>query len=246
MDAKLIAVFDALDSKIKAVTKAVGPAGRDGADGKDGKDGKDGINGVDGADGAPGPAGANGTDGSDGADGVSIVSVMIDFDKHLVVTLSNGDTIDAGSIEDLAGNLSPTYNVSVRNTTELSSNIDLNNKGFTAKFMLGVDGVADNVYVMDSSGKMQLSDSDSEIATNALVGLLLGDTPADELGTFLLKGFYPLSGFTPGSVLYLDATAGQLRATPPDTTGSFVRVIGYSTNNDEIFFDPDKTWIEVI
>lgn len=53
------------------------------------------IKGANGADGAPG---ADGEDGEDGADGVSVVSLSINAQNHLIVTLSNGQTSDAGVV----------------------------------------------------------------------------------------------------------------------------------------------------
>lgn len=64
--------------------------------GEDGKDGKDGI------DGQNGKNGKDGQDGAAGADGVSIVSVYINEQGHLTVVLSNGETIDAGDVANLA------------------------------------------------------------------------------------------------------------------------------------------------
>lgn len=57
-------------------------------------DGVDGINGVDGQDGAPGDPGAN---------GVSVVSAEITDTHHLVFTMSNDTTIDAGVISGGGG-----------------------------------------------------------------------------------------------------------------------------------------------
>ena len=48
--------------------------------------------------GATGPAGADGTDGTDGADGVSVTGATINASNHLILTLSDGNTIDAGEI----------------------------------------------------------------------------------------------------------------------------------------------------
>lgn len=45
-----------------------------------------------------GSDGIDGRDGTDGSDGVSVVSVTIDASDHLIVTLSNGNTQDAGRI----------------------------------------------------------------------------------------------------------------------------------------------------
>jgi len=63
-----------------------GPAGRDGRDGKDGYTGRDGKDGVD------------GKDGKDGEDGVSVADAQIDFDGSLLITLSDGREIDAGTV----------------------------------------------------------------------------------------------------------------------------------------------------
>ena len=77
-----------------------GPQGPKGDRGADGKDGRDGISGTSGLDGVNGADGADGADGKDGKDGVSIVNVEIDIDNHLVVTLSDGQIIDAGELPD--------------------------------------------------------------------------------------------------------------------------------------------------
>ena len=63
--------------------------------------GEKGANGSQGKEGVAGVAGAKGTNGKDGVagkDGVSIVDVVLDFDNGLSVELSDGTTIDAGSL----------------------------------------------------------------------------------------------------------------------------------------------------
>lgn len=45
-----------------------------------------------------GEAGRDGEDGTDGADGVSVTNVSVNASNHLIVTLSNGSSIDAGEI----------------------------------------------------------------------------------------------------------------------------------------------------
>lgn len=54
-----------------------------------GRDGTDGTDGRDGTDGAP---------GRDGTDGVSVTHVAVNSSGHLIVTLSNGNTVDAGKL----------------------------------------------------------------------------------------------------------------------------------------------------
>ena len=54
--------------------------------------------GADGMDGIDGPAGADGMDGIDGPAGVGISSVAINGSNHLIVTLTDASTVDAGEL----------------------------------------------------------------------------------------------------------------------------------------------------
>lgn len=63
-----------------------------------GEKGANGSQGTEGVAGIAGAKGANGKDGVAGKDGVSIVDVVLDFDNGLSVELSDGTTIDAGSL----------------------------------------------------------------------------------------------------------------------------------------------------
>lgn len=56
-------------------------------------DGRDGINGKD---------GKNGTNGTNGTNGVSVTSAKINTQNHLIMTLSNGTTVDCGNIDSEA------------------------------------------------------------------------------------------------------------------------------------------------
>jgi len=69
-----------------------------GTDGKDGVDGKDGINGKDGKDGTNGKDGADGKDGANGKDGLGVADIKIDENGNFIFTMSDGSTINAGSV----------------------------------------------------------------------------------------------------------------------------------------------------
>ena len=81
-----------------------GKDGRDGIDGKDGQPGKDGADGKPGKDGEQGPkgdkgdTGAAGQDGKDGKDGRGVKSFEINDEGHLIVTYSDGETVDLGKV----------------------------------------------------------------------------------------------------------------------------------------------------
>ena len=103
-DLKLAAVYDSLESKINAVTKQIGPKGDTGAQGPQGPQGPQGVPGKDGVPGRDGKDGKDGTDGKDGEagpEGLGISSVELDIDGHLVCTMTDGSTIDAGSLDEL-------------------------------------------------------------------------------------------------------------------------------------------------
>jgi len=103
-DAKLLAVYDKLEKQIKALQLKHGVDGKNGADGISikGDQGDRGHDGV-GHDGKQGAAGADGAAGDQGVDGVSIATAKIDFDNHLVISLSDGTEIDAGALQGGSG-----------------------------------------------------------------------------------------------------------------------------------------------
>ena len=104
IDLKLAALYDKLLSEIQAV-EAVrgkqGDAGEQGPQGPKGEQGDRGEIGSTGPEGKAGKDGVSGKDGKDGEDGVSVVDAEIAVDNHLVLKLSDGSEIDAGSLESL-------------------------------------------------------------------------------------------------------------------------------------------------
>jgi hypothetical protein len=134
VDLKLTALYDKLLSKIQAVeairgekgdqgeTGIAGPKGEKGAKGDKGDAGKDGKNGKDGKD---------GKNGEDGTAGVGVEDATVDFDGHLVITLTNGEEVDAGSVKDINEAQAPNvYNISMGS---MASRADLKNA--TAKII---------------------------------------------------------------------------------------------------------------
>lgn len=89
------------------------------------------------------------------ADGISITDVDVDIDKHLIVTLSNGNTIDAGEIPTVKGDkgdkgekgdtgFSPTITENPDNTNEIYK-LDVTNEDgtFTTPNLKGTGGGLD-------------------------------------------------------------------------------------------------------
>ena len=77
-----------------------GQKGDAGADGASGQNGTNGINGKNGVNGQDGQNGQDGKDGQDGAAGRGIDNAMIDNDGYLILTMTDGTTINAGLVRD--------------------------------------------------------------------------------------------------------------------------------------------------
>jgi len=134
VDLKLTAIYDKLLSKIQAVEAIRGEKGDKGDPGPQGVKGETGKTGETGPAGKAGKDGKDGKDGADGVDGkqgVGVEDASVDFDGHLVLTLTNGDEIDAGSVKDINEAQAPNvYNISMGS---MASRADLKNA--TAKII---------------------------------------------------------------------------------------------------------------
>lgn len=135
-DVKLLAVFDTLEKRVSSLTLKQGEKGPKGDKGEQGSSGEKGDRGEKGLQGVAGAKGETGPKGEDGEAGISVVDVRVDFDNHIVVTLSDGNEIDAGeiNIEGTASN----YNVHMAGagaiTPPLPSITLINNSNYTTLF----------------------------------------------------------------------------------------------------------------
>ena len=77
-----------------------GEKGDAGADGASGQNGTNGINGKNGVNGQDGQNGQDGKDGQDGTAGRGIDNAMIDNGGYLILTMTDGTTINAGLVRD--------------------------------------------------------------------------------------------------------------------------------------------------
>ena len=95
-----------------------------------------------------------------------------------------------------------------------------------------------------------LADADAEASTSGLLAVALGTDP--DVDGMLLRGFVTLLTEVEGteaigSPIYLSATdSGKATITVPGS-GDFVRVLGYSLHatDNQVYFNPDNTWVEV-
>jgi hypothetical protein len=115
-----------------------------------------------------------------------------------------------------------------------TADVDTNTVGIGGILLLGADGSYD--------------DADASAEATA-AGMVVMATAAGTGSMLLLqKGTFQDAGawdWTPGAILYLSETEGELTETAPVTSEAIVRIMGYALTADSIFFDPDKTYIEV-
>jgi len=146
-----------------------------------------------------------------------------------------------------------TGSVEITNGIFYSSSLSTANVSGEIAYWGGGTVAAGNLYYYDSSGNWTAADADSAGTSNGLLGIALAAGTASTVG-ILLRGNARFTGVTSftgtttiGALLYVSQTAGAFSQTPPTGTGTIVRVIGYvqSTANDQIYFCPDSTFIEL-
>ncbi|MAN63471.1 MAG: hypothetical protein CMI60_16175 [Parvibaculum sp.] len=112
----------------------------------------------------------------------------------------------------------------------------------------GVNGAIEQgkLYYLDSSQQWEEADADAASTSSGMIGIAVEDDTA----RFLVRGFArhtSFSGLTTGDIVYVSTTTGEITNTAPSATGDIVRVVGYCVDGATrvIYFDPDKTFIEV-
>jgi len=100
------------------------------------------------------------------------------------------------------------------------------------------------------------ADADGEASTTKMLGVALADGMSVGGQPVLIRGVARLknnyindapSGGNEGDLVYLSNSAGQVQYAAPSDSGEFVRIVGYCLNetDDIIYFDPDKSFVEV-
>lgn len=112
----------------------------------------------------------------------------------------------------------------------------------------GVDGQIEQgkMYYLDSSQQWEETDANAASTSSGMIGIAV----VDDTARFLVRGFArhtSFSGLTTGDILYLSTTTGEITNVAPSGNGDIVRVVGYcvSSSTRVIYFDPDKTFVEV-
>ena len=106
-----------------------------------------------------------------------------------------------------------------------------------------------NLVYLRTNGTWADADADAANTSTTLLGIALGaNNGAGVLlrGTFTLNSAVSDVGNNQGVPLYVSTTAGVITTTAPSGSGDIVRVVGYNLgDDDEIWFNPDNTWVEI-
>ena len=99
------------------------------------------------------------------------------------------------------------------------------------------------VYFLNTAGNSWGVALSSSSNCTRLIALGAGTSSSKMLFNGMFKA--ASHGFTIGSPLYIANSNGTLTETAPTTAGHFVRVVAYAISANEIYFNPDNTWIEL-
>lgn len=127
---------------------------------------------------------------------------------------------------------------------------DLAFSGIKVSLDAGESLTSGQICYLKSDGKMWLAKANAEATSGTcLIALATATIGANNTGVFLLKGFFQnatLFNMTPCKPQFISAaTGGAITETAPNTATNIVRIVGYSKTADIIYFDPDKTYLEI-
>ena len=171
-----------------------------------------------------------------------------------------GLTSTAGGIALTAGSVRTTHDFATTAPLSMAQfDTDGEWSGTVIKYSPGADDTLNlgQIYYLHTDGTWNQARANA-VATGASQMLGIGLGNARSAGV-LIKGFIripsteilavPGSNASPGLPIYIaDGTAGHLTFTVPDTSDDFVRIVGYAIQDSTdvlIYFDPDKTWVEI-
>jgi len=122
--------------------------------------------------------------------------------------------------------------------------------GTVASLTAGEAITSGQICYLKADGKMWLAKADAEITSgSSLVTLATAAMDAEATGVFLLKGFFQdasVYAITPCKPQFISAaTGGAITETIPAVATNIARIVGYSKTADIIYFDPDRTYIEI-
>ena len=120
--------------------------------------------------------------------------------------------------------------------------------GHGSELLLGYTGSssAGDCMYLRTTGSFALANATTLGAQSK--GFLAIGASSDAADGVVTRGIVYLNvdpGGSPGDVVYLSTTGGDLTTTPVATTGNVSRVVGYQLATKIIYFNPSQDWIEI-
>jgi hypothetical protein len=187
---------------------------------------------------------------------------LYDNGDNLILGYNDNDII---AIHDATPQVQITGNLQVTGTGKgeitASGNLEVANRSFPVPAATVGEGHGDIlyypsatgltaglVYYMNSSATWTLANADAVADSTNMLAVALGSAASDGM---LIRGYVCLHTIdgsnNEGIPIYLDTTDGHGNVAAPTTSTHVVRIIGYGVSgaDNRIWFDPDKSWVEL-
>jgi len=102
-----------------------------------------------------------------------------------------------------------------------------------------------NLYYYASDKIWYIANATNSSTASGLLGLAIGGSIANN-GLLLNGQCTNAWGFAAGSIIYMGTNNGALATSMPTGTNNIVRIVGYAINETNIYFNPDRTYIQVL
>lgn len=107
------------------------------------------------------------------------------------------------------------------------------------------------MYLDPTDSRWEMADANSASGADGdargILGMVVVTGTDGTACTILLKGVIRADAkfptFTANNPIYVSETAGAVTQTQPTTTDVVIRIVGSALTADEMYFDPDRTWI---
>ena len=188
------------------------------------------------------------------ADGTSeLVGTTVTLDASANIELEASGQLNLISTEN---KINKTYDF--HGTTFETTYSDDQASGTVIKYSPGSSSSLNGseIYFLRTNGIWYQADANAVLSSGSvLLGVGLGGDP-QTVGV-LLKGFVRVASTeilnkptnVPGQPLYISTTPGHFDFTAPSDSSDVVRIVGYAIDEDGgdvlVYFDPDKTFVEI-
>jgi len=191
-------------------------------------------------------------------------NLYVTADAEINQDLTVDSTIYGSRVSIGPNNSTPLVNLEIHHTgTKDPTNLFAGNGGGEFVYFGTGSLTFGKIYYLNSDGGWDAVNANgtgslgsSSAGNQSILGIAHGSNPATS--GLMIRGWWNLNGASPyftgswvtGSAVYIysgsAADAGRLTATAPTGAGAYVRIVGYCTDTPNvIYFDPDKTWVEI-